>query len=181
MAYFGPQKRHAEEIEACGAQLLRFDFFHKGIESITGTYHRSTVRADVQDIPLQDGALDGVVILHVLEHVQSHQVAAAELGRVIRPGGHLLVETPCDSSTERHLACSNDKARAWGGTEDKATNSSLCLQVDHRWALSCKMLASELAAAGFTCTREAELLSKELVERFGLAMGGGWFNSCVKN
>ena len=87
MAYFGPQKRHAEEIEACGAQLLRFDFFHKGIESITGTYHRSTVRADVQDIPLQDGALDGVVILHVLEHVQSHQVAAAELGRVIRPGG----------------------------------------------------------------------------------------------
>lgn len=178
VAYFGPHQHHAEQVEACGAHLLRFDYFHPGIESITSTYHRSTVRADVQDIPLQRGSIDGAIVLHVLEHVQSHKAAAGELARVIRPGGYLLVETPCDGGIERHLNC--DEVRGKDSSGFGSTSRSLCSQVDHRWALSCGMLASELAEAGFACTGEAELLTKTMTERYGLEMGRGWFKSCLR-
>ncbi|MEA2717894.1 MAG: hypothetical protein QOI99_2211 [Actinomycetota bacterium] len=42
-------------------------------------------------IPLEDGAVDLVLMFLVLQHVDDRAAAAAEIARVLRPGGRLLV------------------------------------------------------------------------------------------
>ena len=50
--------------------------------------------ADCHDLPFLDGTLDAVVAVSVLEHVADPQRCAAEIVRVLKPGGRLLAETP---------------------------------------------------------------------------------------
>ncbi len=48
---------------------------------------------DVQELPFADGAFDAAVANHMLYHVPDPLLAAAELARVLRPGGVLLAAT----------------------------------------------------------------------------------------
>ena len=48
---------------------------------------------DVQELPFPDGAFDVAVANHMLYHVPDPLLAAAELARVLRPGGVLLAAT----------------------------------------------------------------------------------------
>ncbi|MEP6697360.1 MAG: methyltransferase domain-containing protein [Pseudonocardiales bacterium] len=55
-----------------------------------------TVRGDGTALPLRSGAIDLVVAFDVLEHIEDDAAAAAEIHRVLAPGGTLLVAVPCD-------------------------------------------------------------------------------------
>lgn len=70
----------------------------------------STVRADVRELPFDDGAFDLVLCVSTLEHVgadntgygleaeddgQSRSTALRELRRVLAPDGRLLITVPC--------------------------------------------------------------------------------------
>ncbi|WP_299147666.1 class I SAM-dependent methyltransferase [uncultured Tateyamaria sp.] len=50
--------------------------------------------ADAHNIPIQNGAFDGVVVQAVLEHVLRPEVVVAEIWRVLKPGGLVYAETP---------------------------------------------------------------------------------------
>lgn len=50
--------------------------------------------ADAHRIPLADGAVDGVVVQAVLEHVLDPAKVVEEVHRVLRPGGVVYAETP---------------------------------------------------------------------------------------
>lgn len=50
--------------------------------------------ADGHQIPLTDGAVDGVIIQAVLEHVLEPAVVVSEIERVLRHGGLLYADTP---------------------------------------------------------------------------------------
>ena len=52
--------------------------------------------ADLVDLPLPDGACDGLITSHVLEHLLDDRAALAELARVVRPGGWAIVMVPYD-------------------------------------------------------------------------------------
>lgn len=57
----------------------------------------SLVRQERFQLPFRDGSFDLVVLWQVLEHVhgeQSKQALLDEVVRVLRPGGHVLIETP---------------------------------------------------------------------------------------
>ncbi len=54
------------------------------------------IRADGIALPLRSGEVDLVVAFDVLEHIADDATAAAEIHRVLRPGGTLLVAVPCD-------------------------------------------------------------------------------------
>jgi SAM-dependent methyltransferase len=54
------------------------------------------VRADVRDLPWDDGEFDLVTAFEVLEHVEDDGKAAAECFRVLRAGGHAVFTVPAD-------------------------------------------------------------------------------------
>jgi SAM-dependent methyltransferase len=51
-------------------------------------------RADVTSLPFAADTFDLVLLLDVLEHVEDERAALAEAGRVLRPGGSLLLTVP---------------------------------------------------------------------------------------
>ncbi|MGY1746383.1 class I SAM-dependent methyltransferase [Blastococcus sp. SYSU D00695] len=53
-------------------------------------------RADAHDLPVRTGSLGAVLALDVLEHLADDARAAAELRRVLRPDGVLVVAVPAD-------------------------------------------------------------------------------------
>ena len=60
---------------------------------------RELVETDVhlvsgERLPFPDGEFDRVVVVDMLEHVPDDRAFAAELARVTRPGGRLVVNTP---------------------------------------------------------------------------------------
>jgi SAM-dependent methyltransferase len=52
------------------------------------------VRGDVRDLPLDDATFDFVYAGGVVEHFRELDVALADLARVLRPGGRLLITVP---------------------------------------------------------------------------------------
>ncbi|MFI6320713.1 class I SAM-dependent methyltransferase [Nonomuraea sp. NPDC050556] len=55
-----------------------------------------TLHADVCSMPLESGTVDLVVAFDVLEHLDDDRAAAAEIARLLRPGGTALIAVPCD-------------------------------------------------------------------------------------
>ncbi len=52
------------------------------------------VVANIHELPFEDASFDTVVCTQVLEHVREPWVAAAEMQRLLRPGGHAIVTAP---------------------------------------------------------------------------------------
>jgi len=89
---------------SCGAgkELLRLQ--EAGYE-VTGTNYTKydgessliEIRHGVdllQGLPFEDGSLDTVILLDVIEHLANHERAISELTRVCKPGGHVIIMTP---------------------------------------------------------------------------------------
>ena len=53
-----------------------------------------TTQCDLEAMPYADGEFDLVVTTDVLEHVMDLNRVIAEMLRVLRPGGHLVIRTP---------------------------------------------------------------------------------------
>lgn len=56
----------------------------------------SVVRGDARELPVGTGSVDLVTALDVLEHIEEDYLAAAEITRVLRPGGTALIAVPAD-------------------------------------------------------------------------------------
>jgi SAM-dependent methyltransferase len=56
----------------------------------------SAMRADARDLPIRSQACGLVTAFDVLEHIEEDYLAAAEIARVLRPGGTALIAVPCD-------------------------------------------------------------------------------------
>lgn len=55
---------------------------------------RVDVWGDAQDLPFGAASFDTVVSFHVLEHTESPERVMAEVARVLRPGGRVLIAMP---------------------------------------------------------------------------------------
>jgi SAM-dependent methyltransferase len=56
----------------------------------------SVIRGDARSLPLASAQADLVVSFDVLEHITEDDEAAAEMRRVLRPGGTAIIAVPCD-------------------------------------------------------------------------------------
>jgi SAM-dependent methyltransferase len=56
----------------------------------------SAIRADARYLPLAPGTCGLVTAFDILEHIDEDHLAAAEIARVLRPGGAALIAVPCD-------------------------------------------------------------------------------------
>jgi SAM-dependent methyltransferase len=56
----------------------------------------TVVRGDATQLPAASASIDLITAFDVIEHIEDDYLAAAEIRRVLRPGGTLLVTVPCD-------------------------------------------------------------------------------------
>ena len=56
--------------------------------------HYDLVRADARRLPFASNSFDIVTAMDIIEHIDLDKDALLEIGRVLRPGGHLLVTVP---------------------------------------------------------------------------------------
>ena len=54
------------------------------------------IRADARFLPFPAAGLGLVVAFDILEHIEEDHLAAAEIRRVLRPGGTALIAVPAD-------------------------------------------------------------------------------------
>ncbi|MGN6568018.1 MAG: class I SAM-dependent methyltransferase [Flavipsychrobacter sp.] len=74
-----------------GKNYVAGDMFTPGYK-----YAKGTVFMDVTDIPYPDEYFDGVICIHVLEHVQDDAKGLSELYRVLKKGGFGIILVPND-------------------------------------------------------------------------------------
>jgi SAM-dependent methyltransferase len=51
-------------------------------------------------LPIDSAQYDGVIVSHVLEHVPNPIEAVSEILRILKPGGHVYIETPSEKSLQ---------------------------------------------------------------------------------
>lgn len=75
---------------------LEFDAqnFTRLQENLGGDPRAKLIRGSLLEIPLADESVDMVMSTQVIEHIDDHEKAAAELCRVLKPGGHALITVP---------------------------------------------------------------------------------------
>lgn len=110
-----PERPGAVLVDAgCGGGLLaphvrRYGYAHVGVDLRRSGLEQSVARGvlpitgDVTALPLATGCADVVVAGEILEHVPDRATAVAELCRVLRPGGLLVLDTVNDSAIGRFV------------------------------------------------------------------------------
>lgn len=63
-------------------------------ENLGGDPKARLIRGSLLEVPLADASVDMVMSTQVLEHIQQHEQAAAELCRILKPGGYALITVP---------------------------------------------------------------------------------------
>ncbi|NUT42583.1 MAG: class I SAM-dependent methyltransferase [Thermoactinospora sp.] len=80
---------------AAGWEATATDFSEVAVE-VARERGIDAVWADARELPFDDASKDLVTAFDVLEHIEEDDRAAAEIVRVLRPGGTALIAVPCD-------------------------------------------------------------------------------------
>jgi 2-polyprenyl-6-hydroxyphenyl methylase/3-demethylubiquinone-9 3-methyltransferase len=92
----------APHVEGLGYRHVGVDVRRSGLEQAAAR-GITPVTGDVTALPLADGVADVVVAGEILEHVTDLPGTVAELSRVLRPGGLLVLDTLNDTALGRFV------------------------------------------------------------------------------
>ena len=121
---------------------------------------RPALVADLnRPLPFRDASLDGASLIEVIEHIVAAEALVAELARVIRPGGWLVMTTP-------NVAHMTYRWRAVTGHEPKQEGYHFRFFVK-------KTLSRIFADAGFRCVDIASYGRQSLLSTLGRLLGRG--------
>jgi SAM-dependent methyltransferase len=89
------QGEFLELASARGLAGLGLDYWAPSAAAAAAGPGRGAVVADLnRSLPFRSGSLDGASLIEVVEHIMLAEDLLAEVGRVVRPGGWLVVTTP---------------------------------------------------------------------------------------
>jgi hypothetical protein len=152
LLHFGPQKEMASVIDRISSvDQIGIDYFADGYKS---KYNRKTLFGDVAKLTLFDNFADGVIILHVLEHIPDLSIALKELHRVMKPEGWMMVEVPCNP---------RGRSKSCLGNMTQTERTACSGQRDHFWYYNCSDFRKRVETlAGFSCLVAGDLLLRQL-------------------
>ncbi len=90
-------------MQAAGWQVAGVEFSPHAAAFAREQYGLDVQTGTLEDAAFADGSFDVVTLWDVLEHVQDPKGTLAEIARVLRPGGLLVVSTPNPTCVEAHL------------------------------------------------------------------------------
>lgn len=173
LLHFGPQQFMERELmkgipSTNNIDQVGLDFFARDDYK---SYSKNTLHADVSNLQLPPHFANGIIILHVLEHVPEIDKAFSELKRVLyqpppAPGSNntqnhqdneswMLVEVPFLSKTFNETRDCRDKKT----DEERLACAG---QFDHVWHFARLDFEERLAKAGFNCQDVIPMLEKAL-------------------
>lgn len=160
VAYFGPHYMHERMLRESGVDVQGLDYFALGYK-----YDKTrTLKADLSGkscgggasinpedcVPLADNSVDGVIILHVLEHVLPIKPALDQLARIAKPNAWMQVEVPCEPLMTTHRCRNEDKGPRLQDT------SEVCAQTDHLVSYNCEDFKLMIESSGWSCVTSWE-------------------------
>ncbi len=87
--------RHAAYLTAAGRDVIGVDSSQEMLAQARAKLPGADLRGgELEDLPLEDGAVAGAVCALALSHVPRLERAMAELGRVLAPSGRLVISNP---------------------------------------------------------------------------------------
>jgi SAM-dependent methyltransferase len=96
-----------------GGRWASGDLTEEAVESIRALVQEDVHRVEGGRLPFADASFDRVAVVDMLEHVPDEAAFVAELARVTRPGGRLVINTPHAKRTLlrrfRHLLGQTDE------------------------------------------------------------------------
>jgi SAM-dependent methyltransferase len=119
------------------AQVFGMDLVWDALAFSRGRGVRGLVQGDLTALPFRTASFDVVTALDVVEHVEQDVTALTEIGRVLRPGGVLVMSVPAYA----FLWSSHDTA------------------LHHKRRYTAGMLAPRLKAAGLSTAKMTYLLA----------------------
>lgn len=143
------------------------DFFYPGYN----IYSELVLKADVTDLKLPDNFAQGIIILHVLEHISKLETAIDELERVLHRFGWIMFEVPCFDEPADCRSARNDTERL-----------RCAGQIDHVWKFTRDNFNTMTARFDCTFPNEVEI-GTELVSKAGFrnVLFGGCHAICRPN
>ena len=142
-----------------GLAGMGLDMERDGLRDLQRT-GRPVLVADLgESLPFRDAALDGVTFVEVIEHIVHAEDLLAELARVIRPGGWIVITTP-------NVAHLTYRVRALTGHPPKQEGY-------HYRFFTRKTLAQALVGAGFVPEDAASFGKSLVLSKWGRLMGKG--------
>lgn len=120
-------------LKAHGWQALALEY-SDSVADVARSRDVWVVRADARELPIRSGTCGLVTALDVLEHIDEDYLAAAEIARVLQPGGTALIAVPCDMA----LWSAHDDAvghvRRYARSELASLVQKVGLTVERMWS-----------------------------------------------
>ncbi len=82
------------ELSEIGEQVIYTELDRGAALEATARGFKDGLQATAERLPLADGSVDLVCLFDVLEHLEADECALAEITRVLRPGGKLILSVP---------------------------------------------------------------------------------------
>ncbi len=95
-----------------GFRVLGLDFSPSAAAIAWKRQQAPTVCAMLENPPFRAGAVGGITMFHVLEHLYNPRIYLQEAHRLLEPGGRLVVQVPNAACWQFHLL-----GRAWNGVD----------------------------------------------------------------
>lgn len=153
IVHFAPEKRLSARIAAAAPQrYVRCDLFPASPD---------IQRVDLLSMPFESESVDLLIASHVLEHVADDAQALSEIHRILRVGGHAILQTPY--SPVLHHTWEDE------GVTDPAARLQAFGQEDHV-RLYGRDIFDRIASAGLESrvATHAELLPQVDPRKFGV-------------
>jgi glycosyltransferase involved in cell wall biosynthesis len=80
-------------------RLFGVDYDPVRIKRLSNRIKITVIEGDITKLPIQDNFADIVNIHHVLEHIPEEEKAIAELKRILKPDGYLIIGVPHEGGT----------------------------------------------------------------------------------